>query len=108
MSVGLGGSGPKIRSSRVHHEIAAMSIQPYSKASNENANPDNPIIRIMRRSSEMEQNETDIITDRNKKMHMRIVVLSNVDVPSTVSRLTLRDRCRQRRSSRKEHGGMEY
>jgi hypothetical protein len=67
MSVGLCGSGPKIGSSRVHHEIAAMSIQSYSKASNETANPDDAIIRIMRRSSEMERNETAIITDRNKK-----------------------------------------
>src|SRR5580704_11381569 len=88
MSVGLCGSGPKIGSSRVHHEIAAMSIQSYSKASNETANPDDAIIRIMRRSSEMERNETAIITDRNKKMQIRIVVLSNIDVPSTVVRLT--------------------
>src|ERR1700730_14516340 len=49
--VGLAGPGPKIRSTRVHDEIAAMSNQPCSKASNENANPDNPIISSMLKSS---------------------------------------------------------
>jgi len=72
----------------IHHEIVAMSIQPCSKASNEIANPDNAIIRIMRRSSGIERNETDIITLLNKKVQTRTVVLSNVNVPSTVSRLT--------------------
>ena len=83
----------------LHHEIAAMSIQPYSKASNENVNPDNAIIRIMRRSSEMERNDTDVITDRNTKVQTRTVVLRNVNILSTVFRLIEephRDRCRQR------------
>ena len=42
----------------------------------------------MRKSSETEPNETDIITGRNKKVQTRTVVLSNVNVPSTASRLT--------------------
>ena len=66
----------------IHHEIVAMSIQPCSKASNESANPDNAIIRIMRKSSEIDRNEADIITGRNKKVQTRTVVLSNVNVPS--------------------------
>src|SRR5207302_1157582 len=69
----------------IHHEIVAMSIQPCSKASNESANPDDAIIRIMRKSSEIERNENDIITGRNKKVQARTVVLSNVNVPSTVA-----------------------
>jgi hypothetical protein len=79
----------KLRSTRVHHEIAAMSIQPCSKASNENANPDNAIISSMRKSSEIERNETDVITDRNKKVQTRTVVLSNAIVPSTGFRRNL-------------------
>jgi hypothetical protein len=51
-----------------HHEIVAISIQPCSKASNESANPDNATIRIMRKSSEIERNETDAITRLNKQM----------------------------------------
>ena len=70
----------------LHHEIAAMSIQPYSKASNENVNPDNAIISSMRKSSEIEGNGTDVIIDRNKKVQTRTVVLSNAIVPSIVSR----------------------
>src|SRR5260370_13959557 len=69
----------------IHHEIVAMSIQPCSKASNESPNPDNAIIRVMRRSSGMERNETDIITDRIRKVQTRTVVLTNVNVTSTAS-----------------------
>ncbi len=69
----------------IHQEIMAMSIQPYSKASNESANPDNAIIRIMRKSSEIERNENDIIIGRNRKVQTRTVVLSNVNVLSTVA-----------------------
>ena len=69
---------------RFHHEIAAISIQPCSKASNESVNPDNAIIRIMRRSSEIGCEEADIITRLNKKMQTRSVVLSNANIPSTV------------------------
>src|SRR6266478_7543907 len=42
------------------------------------------IIRIVRKSSEIERNENDIITGRNRKVQTRTVVLSNVNVPSTV------------------------
>jgi hypothetical protein len=70
----------------IHHEIVAMSIQPCSKASNESANPDNAIIRIMRKSLEIEPNETKMIIRRNKKMQTRTVVLNNPSVPSTGSR----------------------
>jgi hypothetical protein len=45
-----------------------MSIQPCSKASNESANPDKAIIKIMRKSLEIEPNETEVIIRRNKKM----------------------------------------
>ena len=38
----------------------------------------------MRKSSEIDCNETDIIARRNKKVQTRTVVLSNVNVPSTV------------------------
>ena len=38
----------------------------------------------MRKSSEIERNETVIITGRNKKVQTRTVVLGNVNVPSTV------------------------
>src|SRR6266436_4909855 len=73
---------------KIHHEVVAMSNQPCSKASNESANPDNATIRIMPKSSETERKEPDIITGRNKKVQTRIVVLSNTNVPCTVSPLT--------------------
>src|SRR5690242_21297701 len=65
----------------VHHEIVAMSIQPCSKASNERANPDRAIIRITRKSSEIERKEPEIIRCPNKKVETRTVVLSNVNLP---------------------------
>jgi hypothetical protein len=71
----------------IHHEITAISIQPCSKASNESANPDNVTIRIMRKSSEIERNETDIIIHFNKQMQTRTDVLTNVVVPATLFRL---------------------
>jgi hypothetical protein len=70
----------------IHHELVAMSIQPCSKASNESANPDNAITKIMRKSLEIEPNETEVIIHRNKKMQTRTVVLDNRNVSSTGSR----------------------
>jgi hypothetical protein len=69
----------------IHHQLVAMSIQPCSKASNESANPDKAIIKIMRKSLEIEPNETEVIIRRNKKMQTRTVELNNRNVPSTDS-----------------------
>jgi hypothetical protein len=70
----------------IHQEIVATSIQPCSKASNESANPDNAIIRIMRKSLEIEPNQTKMIIRRNTKMQTRTVVLNKPSVPPTGSR----------------------
>ncbi len=55
----------------------------------------------------MERNETDIITDRIRKVQTRTVVLTNVNVPSTVFDLTQQIAPRSlpasRESSRREH-----